>query len=360
MTEMRFISDDQLRRLIERDRKELEGCLVADLHKAALVLAGSIIEAILVDYYLAFPRPDKSSRETVDANLASLIDWAQQDGLISPRTKEISTVIRNYRNLIHPGRELRLQERVDAHTAQVAKSLVEIIIDEIAENYSQKLGYTADQAIQKVRLDPGASAILSHIVKTMQPPERAKLFRLIPSVCAQDSDDIVETFVVLHNCLKPVVPDSLFRAEAAMVYKRIRSNAQRDALFLLRFFRNDAQLLADAQREAVTDYLLDVLRHGRDSELRLYDYWGVFEWLTRVLDSKEGGERLWKVVPLRSEAAIDIEAKEEVTKTFLQIIARITWSWGSEADEEFLNQLDQEFAVSREWTDLILAHRLPF
>ena len=112
MADFRFISDEQLRITVERDKKELDACLSQHVNKSALLLAGSIIEAILVDYFLAFPRAGQTAAATLDTNLAKLIEWAEQDGLISPRTKEISTVIRNYRNLIHPGRDIGCRRRL--------------------------------------------------------------------------------------------------------------------------------------------------------------------------------------------------------------------------------------------------------
>ena len=53
---------------------------------------------------------------------------------------------------------------------------MEIIAEEIGENYAKRLGYTAEQAIKKVKLDPSSSAIFSHIVDKMTPVERMKLF----------------------------------------------------------------------------------------------------------------------------------------------------------------------------------------
>lgn len=113
MSDFNFISDDQLRIVVERDKKELDSCLKNQLCKSTLLLAGSIIETILVDYFLAFGKTGSTPAQILNSDLATLVSWAESDGLISSRTKEISTVIRNYRNLIHPGREYRLKERID-------------------------------------------------------------------------------------------------------------------------------------------------------------------------------------------------------------------------------------------------------
>lgn len=54
MSHLHYISDDVLRQMIERDRRELSGCLQNGLYKSTILLAGSVIEAVLVDYFLAF------------------------------------------------------------------------------------------------------------------------------------------------------------------------------------------------------------------------------------------------------------------------------------------------------------------
>jgi hypothetical protein len=57
----------------------------------------------------------------------------------------LSTVIRSYRNLIHPGRALRLKETYTAEDAKVAGTLVDIILREVAAKQEQVRGLTAEQ-----------------------------------------------------------------------------------------------------------------------------------------------------------------------------------------------------------------------
>jgi hypothetical protein len=249
MADLKFISDEQLRSLVERDKRELDNCLKNNLCKSTLLLAGSIIEAILVDFFLAFPRPGSSPERILGANLANLIDWAEQDGLITVRTKELSTVIRNYRNLIHPGREYRLQERVDIHVATVAANLLEIVIQEVAENYAKRLGYTAEQAISKVRVDPSCASIFQHMIDKMVISERVKLFRSIPDACGVDDDvvSVTDSFVKLHDLLKVNIPQEVVRIECAKTYDYIRSRSRMEAMF---FFRVGPHLTVKTGPEA--------------------------------------------------------------------------------------------------------------
>ena len=52
MAEFEFISNEAFRASLKSDYTELEKCIDAGAWKAAHVLAGSIVEAILVDYLL--------------------------------------------------------------------------------------------------------------------------------------------------------------------------------------------------------------------------------------------------------------------------------------------------------------------
>src|SRR4051794_31700612 len=87
------------------------------------------------------------------ANLSQLIDELAKSGVITSKTKELSSVIRHFRNLIHPGRMMRLDERVDGESATIAASLVNIIVDELSRAFSKAYGLTADQLIEKLRIN---------------------------------------------------------------------------------------------------------------------------------------------------------------------------------------------------------------
>ena len=48
-----FMTDEQLRANLESDYQEMQATLSAGAWKATLVMAGSIIESVLVDYLVA-------------------------------------------------------------------------------------------------------------------------------------------------------------------------------------------------------------------------------------------------------------------------------------------------------------------
>jgi hypothetical protein len=270
MSSFDFVSDDVLRRIIERDKKELDDALSSNLHKSTTLLAGSLIEAILVDYFLVF-ETSHAKDVILHASLGQLMDWALEEKLISQRTFEISNVIKNYRNLIHPGKEYRLSERIDEHSATVAKHLVEMIIQEIGENYSKKLGYKAEAVIAKITIDPSAVSIIKRIVEQMSTIERIKLFRMIPDVCkAEDMlPERIDDFLRLHVLLSENIPQDVIKGEAEKVKEFINHRSQQDILFHLRFYMRHLNKLMPQERKVIAEYLLALLASSSEDTLQL-------------------------------------------------------------------------------------------
>ena len=130
-----FVSDDKFRSILERDFAELQVCLNNNAVKSVLVLSGSIIEAILLEYFINNIPTNMNKNQVLKLTFANLINEAHTEGLISSISKDLSSVIRNYRNLIHPGKEVRTQETYDYETGAVSLHLVKIILKEIKENY---------------------------------------------------------------------------------------------------------------------------------------------------------------------------------------------------------------------------------
>lgn len=179
MTNFDFITDEDLRASLVADYSELVIALSNGAWKATHVLAGSIIEALLVDYLLAARNPGAKAKDPLKMDLSTLISECRTEGILSDRTEQLSSVVRDYRNLIHPGRLLRLGETVDESTAQVAKALVDIIVKEVEAKRTETYGYTGEQVMDKIEHDPSALAILGHLLKDMRPKEFERLLTQI-------------------------------------------------------------------------------------------------------------------------------------------------------------------------------------
>ena len=171
-----FIVDSELRQSLENDYRELQLCLEHHAWKAAHVLSGSIVEAVLVDYLLG---AGYSNKDPLKMTLEDLIDAAKTANVLSAKTADLSSVVRSYRNLIHPGRLVRLGETTDEEGAQIANSLVAIIVREVAKKQEQTSGLTAEQLLAKFENDPSALAISDHLLRDAKPEELERLLLAI-------------------------------------------------------------------------------------------------------------------------------------------------------------------------------------
>ena len=180
-----FIRDERFRLGLECDYAEMNAAMAAQAWKAVHVLAGSVVEAVLIDYLVeaaATCPPALTAKDPLKLELAEAIDLCRTAGVLSERAAALSHVIRTYRNLIHPGRVARLSESADERSATVAVALTEIVVAEVGQSRADKLGYTADQLATKLEGDPAAASLLRHhLLPKLATPEREKLLlRVLP------------------------------------------------------------------------------------------------------------------------------------------------------------------------------------
>lgn len=162
MADFQFIAIPELRQCLESDYQELRACVQAEAWKAVHVLAGSIVEAVLIDG-LGDSAVDQSKLDSME--LAPLIALAKERGILSDEAVDLSTVVRRYRNLIHPGRVKRLEKSVDRSGAVVAAEVVEIITAQVAKKRKETYGYTAEQLFTRLRGGPSALSLVPFLVR---------------------------------------------------------------------------------------------------------------------------------------------------------------------------------------------------
>ena len=128
-----FITDLSLRAIIERDYSEIQRAYIAQCWKSAIILCGGTIEAILTDLLKsdeANARSTKSSPKETDImkwDLSQLIEVAVELKLVSSSVQKLSHSLREYRNLVHPGNELRNKLRFDSEEAKIAIEVLNIV-----------------------------------------------------------------------------------------------------------------------------------------------------------------------------------------------------------------------------------------
>jgi hypothetical protein len=131
--EFRFISDGKLRSILERDYGEMQRAFMAQCWKAVIILSGGGIEAILTDVLgedIAATRAAKNAPNEADIrkwDLSHLIAVAVELRKVSGALEKLSSPVREYRNLVHPGVELRTGLTFGAEEARIALEVFHIL-----------------------------------------------------------------------------------------------------------------------------------------------------------------------------------------------------------------------------------------
>lgn len=124
-----FIADARFKKIIERDYEELQRLNPETAPKSVLILAGGIIEGLLID---ALIKSGKwTEKEGFENFLVKMIHPAKTEGIISH--DNITEALRVFRNLVHPAREVRDSLSFNVDHARHAKTSVNVIISEVRQ-----------------------------------------------------------------------------------------------------------------------------------------------------------------------------------------------------------------------------------
>lgn len=136
ISQLTFIGDDELRDSIRADLSTANSALHNSEWKASTVLAGAVVEALLLWAIQANATAlaalaSKPTGTPEQWPLAELIDVAHRLRLIEQNTTDQAVLAKNFRNLIHPGRAQRLREACDRGTALTALAATELVIRDL-------------------------------------------------------------------------------------------------------------------------------------------------------------------------------------------------------------------------------------
>ena len=138
VTELLFISDIDLRDSIRMDISTAEQSFRNGAWKASTVLAGSAIEALLL-WRLKQEDPENlQNRTAIDANqldekeFRHLIEASKRMGIIKSETIKLAILAKGFRNLIHPGKSIRLGEKCNRATAYTALAALEHVVNDLS------------------------------------------------------------------------------------------------------------------------------------------------------------------------------------------------------------------------------------
>lgn len=118
--------DAELQKLVESDLLELEQVIAARAWKATAVLAGSCVEAVLLDLW---KRRESAARERFGTRWPKhvgayeLAEAAADEGFLSQDHRDLVATVRRWRNLIHPLAALRGKEP----RKEIAEALVAVL-----------------------------------------------------------------------------------------------------------------------------------------------------------------------------------------------------------------------------------------
>ena len=143
-----FILDVGLRAIVERDYRELSLILMpANAWKSAVIMAGSILEAILYDQLTSDPTKKTQAlgssvapraRRTVkdidkdEWTLADMVKVAADISVIpKQRGDAIDQTLRFYRNFVHPRREIKEQHPCTDAEAMMAKGALDAVCNHL-------------------------------------------------------------------------------------------------------------------------------------------------------------------------------------------------------------------------------------
>jgi len=344
-----FIGDKRFQILLSRDYLELQNCLEHKASKSVLVLAGSIIEAALSNFFIQFPVSGKLESDILSSNLNSLLDLAEQEKLISSREKSLAVVVKDYRNLIHPGREIRRQESIDIESAQIATSVVDLILKSVHAAYIQKYGHSAKDVLERLKEDWHYQSVFDKVILKLNNHERIVLLNLFIdfdiweksfwdefltdgySLNAKETYNLEDVKFLLVK-LKPLIPREEIVRNLNLLVKEIEAGRREKAYCIYNLFHEDLHELSIPEQELVVTYMLNLLT-GLLENTRQIAYEKTFSTIGKYVTTLEGTSVLKKFIETYmincGGSAHDMDIFEQIvnglsTETKIEILQFVT------------------------------------
>lgn len=138
LSRFKYVEDLEMRYLLERDFKECAIAVVAGQEKSAIIMCGSIIEALLlasikkvgIERYSV----NGKTKKVMDMVLNELLYVADENQLIRKRNYHLSQYVKDYRNAVHPAKEIRDQQEISNENVQLMwNALKQVIFDILHE-----------------------------------------------------------------------------------------------------------------------------------------------------------------------------------------------------------------------------------
>jgi len=147
-SKLSFIEDEDFEKTLRLDISAANSSFANSEWKAATVLAGSVVETLLLwrlsdvskdqlkEAAVAEKISEKKFNNPNEWKLESLIKVSKNLELVNEPTAIQADLARGFRNLIHPGREIRLNQKCSRGTAHSALAAVEHIVEDFSSRMS--------------------------------------------------------------------------------------------------------------------------------------------------------------------------------------------------------------------------------
>jgi len=134
-----FLRNGKLRLIVEHDYDELQRIATVEAPKAEVVLCGGLIEALVLHQLVCHRKRAIKSKKAKPGpierwDFRDLIEVAIDLRLMTSSAHKLSNFVREYRNLVHPGRQWREGIRIRREEADVARSILNLVIKDIRDS----------------------------------------------------------------------------------------------------------------------------------------------------------------------------------------------------------------------------------
>jgi hypothetical protein len=141
ITALSFIPDAAFRESLRDDISEVEAALSQSEWKSATVVGGSVIEALLwwaLDQQRTKAQiegaklPSNVTKQPLENwDLHQYVEVASILGITKPSTAALVRLAKDFRNLVHPGRAIRLAQKCDRGTARAVAAGLDLVIRDL-------------------------------------------------------------------------------------------------------------------------------------------------------------------------------------------------------------------------------------
>lgn len=132
LNHLQIVKQHFIREVIESDLSEIATCINAGAYKSALILSGSVLEGVLLDWLSEIDKVDYINSKTHKKMLGEIISDLQRTEHLTAYLKEAAFKISGYRNIVHP--KVFIQKKVN-----LDREIAEDILSDLRKILSKRL-----------------------------------------------------------------------------------------------------------------------------------------------------------------------------------------------------------------------------